>query len=168
MADQSICKTVSSRKVRRAKAPNGAHAAFLDQAVASDTDACIEWPYARLKAGYGQTAGGLAHRTVCRAAHGSPADETMHAAHKCGNPACCNPRHLYWATPSQNQADRITHGTSNRGTRQWQSQLDEDKVREIRRLSSGGMTHQKIADQFGVSRLTVTKAIRRYTWAWVE
>jgi len=37
-----------------------------------------------------------------------------------------NKNHLYWATKSQNQMDRVAHGTSNQG-----SKLTDEKVREI-------------------------------------
>lgn len=39
------------------------------------------------------------------------------AAHKCGNQSCCNPRHLYWATPRMNSLDRRQHGTTQIGRR---------------------------------------------------
>jgi hypothetical protein len=40
-----------------------------------------------------------------------------HAAHRpviCHAPGCVAPLHLYWATPSQNQQDRILDGTAKR------------------------------------------------------
>lgn len=39
------------------------------------------------------------------------------AAHRCGNPTCVNPKHLYWATAKVNQLDRHAHGTMAMGRR---------------------------------------------------
>jgi len=149
---------------------NGAARAKIDEfkIAAQSTDDCLLWPFAKLPAGYGKIGSQLVHRVICEEVHGAPPTPEHHAAHRCGETSCGNWRHLYWATPVQNQADRVTHGTSNRGTRQWRAQLDEHKVREIRRMAAQGMKHNDIAAAFGVSRLTATKAINRYTWAWVE
>lgn len=41
-----------------------------------------------------------------------------HAAHRpviCHQPGCVAPAHLYWATPSENQQDRVLDGTVWRG-----------------------------------------------------
>lgn len=52
---------------------------------------------------------------MCQKAHGDPPSPKHDAAHSCGrgHEGCVNPNHLSWKTKKQNQADRITHGTSH-------------------------------------------------------
>src|SRR5262245_64678932 len=47
-------------------------------------------------------------RLICKEYHGPPPTPMHQAAHKppCNNTLCINPEHLYWATPSQNAADK--------------------------------------------------------------
>lgn len=53
-----------------------------------------------------------AHRlALCFAGEGlGEYDRPEVAAHRCGNPLCCNSySHLYWATPEENVEDRLFH-----------------------------------------------------------
>jgi hypothetical protein len=110
-----------------------------------------------------------AHRVMCLLAHGQPPSIEHVAAHSCGNGAggCVNPRHLRWATASGNEADKVFHGTSNRGERSGSAKLTESEVRSIRSLE-GRMTQQDIADKFGVHLMTVNSILRRRNWGWME
>jgi hypothetical protein len=55
------------------------------------------------------------HRMVCEAFHGPAPTLTHHAAHWDGNRKNNIPNNLRWATCSENHADKIRHGTTNRG-----------------------------------------------------
>lgn len=86
----------------------------------TNTDECLIWPHSVNSAGYGQVGGGRSatpistHVVACEHRNGErPAG--MHAAHSCGVRACCNPRHLRWATPAENTAESFVHGTRKRG-----------------------------------------------------
>jgi DNA invertase Pin-like site-specific DNA recombinase len=75
---------------------------------------------------------------------------------------------LAYGTPAENQADRVAHGTSNRGRRQWQNRLTEDQVHEIRRLRSEGFMQKEIAERFGIARTTVSGIANGHQWAWLK
>lgn len=124
----------------------------------SDADACLLWPFSVRNGGYGHMRfGGRyigAHQMMCRMAHGNSIGLQNHVAHSCGNPVCVNPHHLRWATKSENEADKVGHGTHNRGARHGMAKLTELEVREIR-LLRGRMTQKDISDKFGVSQATI-------------
>ena len=99
------------------RAPRGAPRAFVERAARSETDECIIWPFAISGCGYGSVWNGTsmvsAPREVLLVAKGKPPSDEYHAAHQpvvCANRACCNPRHLRWALPTGNSADRLLDG----------------------------------------------------------
>jgi len=64
--------------------------------------------------------------------------------------------------------DRVMHGTSNRGSRQWCNVLTEIDVRAIRvEVAKGRESQRKIAEKFGVGAKTINDIARRKTWAWL-
>jgi hypothetical protein len=135
---------------------------------------CLLWPYARLPSGQGVVTISkkltIAHRYVCEALHG-PAPTSKHeVAHLCGNGhlGCVNPRHLRWATHTENMADQLMHGTRNRGSRNGQSKLVEGDIPVIRSLLRQGKTITEIGAQFDVSRGTIWQIAKGNSWAWVE
>jgi hypothetical protein len=103
---------------------------------------------------------------MCRVAHGEPTDGAD-AAHSCGNRGCVNPRHLRWASRSENQMDRVVHGTSNRGERCASAKLGEAEAREIKALLRSGATVSGTARAFGVHANTVRDIKYSRTWAWL-
>ena len=93
---------------------------FLLRAMSFETDECILWPWGT-QTGYGSffkdKKRALAHIFVCHGAHGEPPTTKHEVAHSCGVRKCINKRHLRWATKSENMADKLIHGTHNRGER---------------------------------------------------
>lgn len=73
---------------------------------------------------------------------------------------------LRWGTKSENQQDCIKHGTrlDNRGSKHWGAKLTEKQIPQIRKLIKNGTTHQKIANIFGVCRITITDISIGKTW----
>ena len=70
--------------------------------------------------------------------------------HNDGNPANNALSNLRWGTRSSNQADRLLHGTSNRGDRNGQARFSEEEVKTIKaRLAAGDRVGQ-IATDYGV------------------
>lgn len=144
--------------------------AFLEFAVNEKTNACIEWPYGKTKAGYGQVVYGTqilyAHRAMCERAYG-PAPTTAHeSAHSCGNPPCINPRHLSWKTHAGNMADTIPHGTSTRGERSSSARLTQEQALKIR---DEPCPQAVLAERFGVTQQTVSDIKTGKTWRqWLD
>lgn len=144
-------------------APRGSCKSFIEEAVSGYAgDECLMWPFAQHPDGYGNAyypgvVTKQAHRVVCILAHGEPPAPNLDAAHSCGNAACCNPRHLRWATRAENNADKITHGTQTRGATHAVTRLTAPEVLEIRRRAEAGEPYKAISEKFGISK--------GYVWA---
>ena len=144
---------------------------FMDAAIAGDTDQCIEWPYGTFYNGYGiapvRFGTTRAHRIVCILAHGEPPSAKHQAAHNCNNRKCVNPRHLRWATVSENLSDRVAHGTAPRGSRHAQAILTEADIHAIRSLRKT-MTLKQLAIKYGTSITNVHSILSGKIWGWLE
>jgi len=154
--------------------PYGKAAAWLIAHQNHQGDECLTWPFGSSDTGYGQvTFEGvhiLAHRQMCILVHGQPPSRRHQAAHACGNGhlGCVNPKHLRWATPRQNNADKLRHGTTNRGERSKGAKLTEEKVREIRERFARDEAQADIARMFAVTPGCVQSIVTGKTWAWLS
>lgn len=134
-------------------------------------DECWLWIGAKTTQGYGyyNLDGHLrpAHLLVAELTQG-PRPEGMETRHLCGTRLCCNPAHLAWGTRSDNERDKVLHGRSNRGSRQGQSKLTDDQVREIRHRRAAGETGASLGREFGVSAQNVCDIVKGRTWWWLD
>ncbi len=84
--------------------------------------------------------------------------------HRCDNPPCCNPAHLFIGTPASNAADRSAKGRSGRGERAGTAKMTAAQVRAIRALANSGVSYRKIAERFGIGSSNVGLIVTRTTW----
>lgn len=130
---------------------------------------CLIWPYSKMSNGYGQIRinGKLCtvSRLLCEDVNGPPDNPNDHAAHSCGRgmDACVTKAHIQWKTKSENEKDKINHGTHNRGSQHPLSKLTEIQIREIRALK-GKETQQATADRYGVANQAISKIQARKSW----
>ncbi len=76
---------------------------------------------------------------------------------------------LVWGTRQENQIDRVTHGTSNRGERCAVCKLTEEKVRRIRYLRERfNTTFTELSLAFNVNPGTIHAITKRRTWKHVQ
>lgn len=141
--------------------------AFMEAAIASETDDCILWPFGKDKAGYGtiRINGNRAtvNRQVCERVYGFA--NGLLSRHSCHNKACINPRHLSWGTPMQNVHDSIAVGAMQRGERNGHAKLTQNDVIEIR---SSKVTANEFAKRLGVSARYIGQIRRRERWRHVD
>jgi hypothetical protein len=106
---------------------------------------------------------------MCLLAHGEPPSAEHQAAHSCGKGhlGCVNPKHLRWATPSENINDQLAHGTMRTGERHAGSYISERDVIAIRRLYANGVVQRRLAEAFDLSPQRVNEIIKRKAWKYV-
>lgn len=86
--------------------------------------------------------------------------------HKCDNPRCVNPDHLFLGTRTENRADCIAKGRQAKGTKISGAKLNSAKTEQIRRRykKRGKETLAVLAREFGVSTSTVWDCLHGRTW----
>jgi hypothetical protein len=103
------------------------------------------------------------HRLAWEQANG-PIPEGMWVLHRCDNPRCINPDHLYVGTHQQNVVDRQTRGRQAKGERLGKSTLTPTDIKEIRRLWANGLNQTEIAHRFKVNQTNISAICRRTIW----
>ena len=113
-----------------------------------------------------------AHRVAYMLAYGE-VDDSLCVCHSCDNPSCCNPRHLWQGTRSDNMQDMVRKGrlkpTIRYGEESPAAKLTSEQVLEIRaRHAAGGVIGATLADEYGVSRSLISLILRRKRWPHLE
>lgn len=78
--------------------------------------------------------------------------------HRCDNPLCVNPKHLFLGTHQDNMNDMAIKGRAY-GTR-----LKKQNIKEIFRLHALGEPQHKIGKLFGVCQQYISKILRKKVW----
>lgn len=84
--------------------------------------------------------------------------------HRCDNPSCVRPDHLFLGTHEENMADMKAKGRGQRGERQHMAKLTDADVIAIRKAASAGEIYKAIGERFGISRANVSNIVLGNTW----
>lgn len=133
-------------------------------------DACWPWLYSTAGKGYGSLSIGphngrmrlLAHRVAWVLTYGPMTKPFV--CHRCDNPLCCNPAHLFQCTCSENLLDMFAKGRHPKAG----ARLTPDDVREMRRRWASGEGLTLLGRAFGVTRSNAWLVITHKTWRDVE
>lgn len=134
---------------------------------------CWIWTGSRIRRGYGQFMVGRknmkAHRVSFMIIHGNPNPQNLLVLHKCDNPPCVNPAHLFLGTAKQNVEDMFSKGRQHdrKGEKNGQSKLSSEEVLKICRLLKGGTSQSRVAALFGLNQTTVGDISRGKIWGHV-
>lgn len=150
---------------------------LVDMAV---PDGCWEWAGTKSRAGYGYFKKPVrkhiyAHRFSWELAYG-PIPEGMYVCHRCDNPPCVNPRHLFLGTAQDNTDDCVAKGRKSnlpplprRGEAHGGARLTAKQVAEIR--DAWAQPHgqrsglgRRLAFEYGVSRQLISAIVTDRVW----
>ena len=97
---------------------------------------------------------------------GRPVPPGYCACHRCDNPSCVNPAHLFIGTNAENLADMRAKGRAAVGERHPSAKLSARAVAEIRAelLSGGRGTQRAVARRLGLSEQQVSKIAHGKAW----
>ena len=148
---------------------------FWSRVYKGSESGCWDWLAHRTAKGYGGfRIGGKeiqAHRVSWIIHNGEiPKDtsgNTLHVLHKCDNPQCTNPDHLFLGTNADNMMDRDNKGrqANHEGENSNSSKLTEAEVLEIRKIYALGRLSQiKIAKKYSVNNRQVSNIVTRKAW----
>lgn len=89
--------------------------------------------------------------------------------HRNGVKTDARAENLEWGTQTENMADRIRHGTSNRGERHGNAKLTREQIAAIKvEYARGGISQRVLGLKYGVRQTTVLKIVRGQRWNWLE
>lgn len=131
---------------------------------------CWEWNATRNKNNYGYIGIGripkLAHR-VAYQLYIEEIPEGMCVLHRCDNPACVNPSHLFVGTLSDNSKDCVVKKRHNKpvGEAHYRAKLNVKAVLDIR---NSKLSKKELAEKYGVKLSTIYHVIDRTKWKSVK
>ncbi len=160
------------------------HSASLDEAyenwvIKDGINGCWSWSGWKNNGGYGyfscKSKREAAHRYSYKKYIG-PIKGGLFVLHKCDNPECSNPEHLFLGTNTDNINDAYSKGrrksvpieSMRRGENCYLSKLKEKDVVEIKKMINNGIGNTQIANIFGVKHSTISCIRCNQTWKHVQ
>lgn len=149
---------------------------FWSKVAPPNVGGCLLWTGAKFKrGGYGQFSM-RGHRTL--RAHrvsfflcGGTLGASEVVCHRCDNPPCCNPDHLFAGTARENTRDCVEKGRlvlpNTRGANNAFAKLSNENVVSIRERIGAGVALTALAREHGVTVQAISNIKRGKTWSWL-
>lgn len=147
---------------------------FWEKVDVGDKDECWEWNASlSVRGGYGQFMTCVKGKRILKKSHRMAYEiyygkipKGKFICHKCNNPKCCNPNHLYAGTPKDNWHDTIKSGNAYElppipPEEVHCAKLDFEKAEAIRNSDKSGPI---LARKYNVSKSTISSVRRGKIW----
>lgn len=131
------------------------------------SDRCWLWMGHRNALGYGKLSVEGRFVPVHRAAWIDCVGEIpdgLFVCHRCDNPPCVNPAHLFLGTQEDNVADRDAKNRTARGESQGGAKLTDDTAREILDMLADGISQTALAKEYGITQGAISHMVCGRTW----
>lgn len=147
-----------------------------DKVAVGQESECWPWTGALNRWGYGACQMDGRQMNASRAAwferEGALTD-WQQVLHRCDNPACCNPKHLFIGTHLDNMRDRKAKGRYNTALRgeahpRHNAKLTPELVLEARRLYAEGVSQSEIGRRWKLHSSVISRAVRGENWGHVS
>ena len=129
----------------------------------NNTTGCWNWIASKDYRGYGKFDRGWAHRASYELFIGK-IPEGLCVLHKCDNPSCVNPNHLFLGTRGDNQKDMANKKRSQIGEKHHNCKLSYKDITDIKVMSSFGVSSYSIAQYYPVSARQIRRIIQGTRW----
>ena len=90
--------------------------------------------------------------------------QKMCVCHKCDNPGCINPEHLFLGTIQENNIDKIKKGRQIRGEKIGAAKLKKTNVIQIRKEYVLGLSQKELSKKYNVHKSTIHGIVTMKTW----
>lgn len=147
---------------------------FIKKIRKCEDDGCWEWTHGKIKTGYGviriNNKNFGAHR-ISYLMHFGNFDNKLCVLHKCDNPSCVRPDHLYLGTQTDNMKDMDNKKRRKlnimKGEQNGRSKLLVIDVINIKKMLSNKISQREIAKKYNVSQVAVSLIKRNKNWKYV-
>lgn len=164
----TIGRDGKSRRTHKFCSPACACWFYIDKS--GGPDACWPWTSYTNQTNYGIIGWGrkdtyLAHRVLYEDFYKTTIGP-LNACHKCDNPLCCNPTHIFLGTQQDNLADMTKKGRRvpievKRGSSHYLTKLTEADVLAMR---SSNKPARELASAYGMSISGIESILSRRSW----
>ncbi len=144
-------------------------ARFNEKITRGTPDECWNWTASGLKTGYGRVRindrAFLSHRVAWALVYGDPGD--FHVLHRCDNPKCCNPAHLFLGTHQENMMDKHSKGRCPGcvGEKNGRAIITREQAEEIRAAYiPRKVTLHALGAQYGLTFSAVHCIVKGKSW----
>lgn len=92
----------------------------------------------------------------------------MFVCHKCDNPPCVNPSHLFLGSCADNNLDKSLKNRDPKGMNHWNNKLTESNVLEIKESLKDGVSGIKLSHIYCVHPQTIYAIKYNFNWKWLH